>query len=225
MDEANAPENEGRLRVVVDEREKRSGLPEAVARQWPRTFTGLLSVGDVEIGPRVIVERKTVADFVLSVEDGRLFEQAWALHGASWRPLLVVEGEDPWDAARLTSRAMRSILASLMVGYGVPLIRTASVAETAAWMEAIAVQEERRLARWRTPTKPPDARVAMDVLGAIPGVGDFRARRLVERFGSVRAVLAAEERDLRDVPGVGVGTARAIREAAGGAGRVSEAVA
>ncbi len=210
------------LTVVVDDREGRSGLAEAIAAIGRRVAVSRLPVGDVGIGPRILIERKTVADFVLSVEDGRLFEQAWALRGASWRPLLIVEGEEPWDAARLTSRALRGILASLMIGCGVPLIRTATVAETAAWIEAIALQEDRRLARRRRPSVPPDARVAMDVLGAIPGVGDYRARRLVERFGDVRAVLAAETRDLCDVPGIGPGTARAIRDAGRGSGRTAE---
>ena len=213
------------LTVVVDDREGRSGLAGAIAATGRNVAVARLPVGDVGIGPRILVERKTVADFVLSVEDGRLFEQAWALRSASWRPLLVVEGEEPWDAARLTSRALRGILASLMIGCGVPLIRTASVAETAAWVESIAGQEDRRLPRRTRPASPPDARVAMDVLGATPGVGDYRARRLVERFGTVNAVLAADERSLRDVPGVGRGTARAIRAAADGSGRVAESCA
>jgi DNA excision repair protein ERCC-4 len=167
----------------------------------------------------VLVERKTVADFVLSVEDGRLFEQAWALRGASRRPLIVVEGEEPYDAARMSPHALRGILAALLVGYGVPLLRTASVGETAEWVEVIARREERRLARRPAEVAPSDARVAMDVLGAIPGVGDARARRLVERFGSVRAVLAAREDALGDVPGIGPVTARAIRAAGGSEAR------
>jgi DNA excision repair protein ERCC-4 len=213
------------ITVVVDDREPRPGLADAIASIGRPVVVGRLPVGDVEIGPRVLIERKTVADFVLSVEDGRLFEQAWALRGASWRPLLVVEGEAPYDAARLSSRQMRGILASLVVGCGVPLLRTASTSETALWVDAIARQEERRLARRGPRTKPTDARVAMDVLGAIPGVGDGRARRLVERFGSVAGVTGADERDLCEVPGIGLTTARAIREALGGAGRVSESAA
>lgn len=203
-----------RLTVVVDDRERRPGLADELARLGRRVAVGRLPVGDAEIGPRVLVERKTVADFVLSVEDGRLFEQAWALRGACRRPLLVVEGEDAYDAARLSPRSLRGILAALLVGNGVPLLRTASIAETAEWIEVIARREERRLARNRADVAPTDARVAMDVLGAIPGVGDGRARRLVERFGSVRAVFTADEDALCEVPGIGSVTARSIRAAA-----------
>jgi Fanconi anemia group M protein len=217
MGDENAPEPEKRLRIVVDERDGRSGLPEAVARLWPRTFAGRLPVGDVEIGPRVLVERKTVADFVASLEDGRLFRQAAALTQTSTNPLLVVEGEDPFDAARLPPEALRGVLLTLMVGFRLPLLRTGSPDETALTVARIATHEERRLARREAPegVRPTAARRAMEVLASIPGVGDDRARRLLDSFGTVAAVAAASEEDLRAAPGIGPATARAIREACG----------
>ena len=217
------PHTPAPLTVAVDDRERRPGLADAIAALGRRVAVTRLPVGDVEIGPRVLVERKTVADFVLSVEEGRLFEQAFALRGACWRPLLIVEGEEPYDAARLSSRTLRGILASLLVGYGLPILRTASIAETAEWIETIAVREERRLARGARRATKPDARIAMDVLGAIPGVGDGRARRLVERFGTVGAALAAGEAELMEVPGIGRQTAREIRSVATGSRGAAEA--
>jgi ERCC4-type nuclease len=217
MGEENAPETDGRLRIVVDEREGRSGLPEAVARLWPRVFTGRLPVGDVEIGPRVIVERKTVADFVASLADERLFRQAAALTRTSYHPLLVVEGEDPVDVADLPPEALRGVLLTLLVGYRLPLLRTGSVEETALTIARIAKHEERRLARrdGAEAAGPTPARRAMEVLASIPGVGDERARRLISTFGSVAAVAGAAEEDLCEAPGIGPATARAIREACG----------
>jgi Fanconi anemia group M protein len=217
MDEENEPEPEVRLRVVVDGREGRSGLPEAVASVWPRTFAGRLPVGDVEIGPRVLVERKTVSDFVLSLEDGRLFRQAMALTRTSVSPLLVVEGEDPFDAARLPPEALRGVLLTLLVGYRLPILRTGSLEETALSVARIARHEERRLARRETaePARPTAARRAMEILASIPGVGDRRARKLLSSFGSVAAVTAAPEEDLLAAPGIGPATARAIRESCG----------
>lgn len=204
------------VEVTVDDREPRPGLADALAHLGRDVVVARLPVGDVAIGTRILVERKTVADFVLSLETGRLFRQAWALRRASWRPLLVVEGEDAYDAGRLASRQIRGVVASLLVGCGVPLVRTCDVRDTAAWVLAILEQEERRVARLGTPPPPRDARVAMDVLGALPGVGDQRARRLIERFGSAGAALAASEEDLLTVDGIGPATARAIRNALAG---------
>ena len=211
------------LRLVVDDRESRSGLADALAARWPAVAVGRLSVGDVEVGPRVLVERKTVADFVLSIEDGRLLTQAWAMTRACEAPLLVVEGEDAFDAARIPPRALRGVVLTLLLRCRVPMLRTASVEETADVVAHVAAQEERRLARLAEPPAPKAGRAAMDVLASIPGIGDLRARRLLDTFGSVRAVLTADDDALLDVPEVGHATVRALRRTVDGVREVAPA--
>ena len=51
-----------------------------------------LNAGDFWIGGRIAVERKTLADFAVSVVDGRLFKQAAALANSRMRGVLVLEG-------------------------------------------------------------------------------------------------------------------------------------
>jgi ERCC4-type nuclease len=46
------------------------------------------------------------------------------------------------------------------------------------------------------------ADIAEDVL-LLPGISSVGARRLLEHFGSLRAVFAADERELRAVPRIG----------------------
>ena len=46
------------------------------------------------------------------------------------------------------------------------------------------------------------ADVAEDVLRCLPGVSSVGARRLLEHFGSLRAVFSADERELRQVHGI-----------------------
>ncbi|MEN8133773.1 MAG: helix-hairpin-helix domain-containing protein [Pseudomonadota bacterium] len=54
-------------------------------------------------------------------------------------------------------------------------------------------------------------RVQAHILQGLPGVGPERAKRLLEQFGSVEAVVAANEAELTSVQGIGQGTAQAIR--------------
>ncbi len=201
---------------MVDDREQRGGLVAALAERSPLPVrVGRLGIGDVEIGPRVLVERKTVRDLVASIRDGRLFRQAYALNGACKRPLLIVEGRDAVDVVGVPPDSLRGALLALTIGYRVPMLRTGSTEETAELIAHLAWQERRRLARRDgVDTAPLPGRIAADMLGVIPGVGDFRAQRLVRRFGSLGGVLAAAEADLRAVAGVGPATARAIRRAA-----------
>jgi ERCC4-type nuclease len=100
-----------------------------------------------------------------------------------------------------------------MVAFRIPLLRTASPVETAVFVAHAAAQESRRLGPPRREPVPDGRRVSMDVLSAIPGVGDGKARRLLDRFGSVTAVAKADERLLGKTPGVGPSTAQSIRRA------------
>ena len=72
-----------------------------------------------------------------------------------------------------------------------------------------------RLCVGRTATKGKrprgKARLQSRLLQGLPGVGPERARRLLERFGTIEAVVAASADALAAVPGIGKGTAEAIR--------------
>ena len=202
-----------RLRIIVDDREPRPGVADAIGARWDDVVVGRLDVGDIAIGARVLVERKTVADFVSSTHDGRLFRQMYAISQACHAPLLIIEGEDALDAAGLAPRALRGTLLMILTGYRVPMLRTESVEETAEIVVHLAEREERRAARAEQPPEPRPARVALSVLAAVPGVGDLRARRLLHALGSVKGVVSADDDTLLDVDDIGPATVRAIRRA------------
>lgn len=193
--------------VVVDEREQRSPLLAHLRERWPRTIEGRLPVGDVGIGPRVLVERKTIADLAASLSDGRLFRQAYALAGCAERPLFVIEGILDVAAVEqtgLSPNAYRSVMLSLLVGYGIGVIRTRSVHETTVWLSRLADRESRRFRRIvRAPEAPAREEPETAMLASLPGIGARRAARLMEEFGSVRAVLDADPKRLRRVEGIG----------------------
>jgi hypothetical protein len=54
-----------------------------------------LPIGDYFIDSGVVVERKTYADFAISLVDGRLFSQAAALAQSPHRPVVLLEGPKP----------------------------------------------------------------------------------------------------------------------------------
>jgi Fanconi anemia group M protein len=222
MDEAMS---DPAVRVVVDDRESRAGLADVLRRAGLAIEIARLPVGDVAIGARILVERKTTADFAASIADRRLFDQAYALRGACSRPLIVIEGDDAAAFGRISVENARGALTALVVSYGIPVLRTQSLDDTAVWIGLIVARETQRLERLaRAAKRRAEPRTSLDVLCAIPGVGPRRASSLVEHLGSPRAVFNAEQRTLRDVPGVGPVVARRIEDAADGSGRVAEAV-
>lgn len=214
--------------VVIDHRERPSGLPLAVARQTgsePRLAT--LEVGDVLVGSRYLIERKTWTDLSASLVDGRLLAQAAAMRRSGRSCAIILEGD--WaDAAEsgVDPAALRGALVSVAFDHGIPVLPSSSVEGTAKWIASIARRcrtegappgfagvtptgERREAAPPARPSRTPksaEARAreqAIDALAALAGVGRSRAEALLARFGDIAGVAAADPGDLEATPGVG----------------------
>jgi DNA excision repair protein ERCC-4 len=189
--------------VVFDHREVRSGIPDALAAAGIDLRPEQLPAGDYVISDRLVVERKTGADLAASIKDRRLFEQIERLKETFEAVVLVVEGEPLHISEASWQGALGRALAS-----GASLLRTEDPDDTAAWLERLHRLEGRPPSevRGRPMARRPTsnlADVAEDVLRCLPGVSSVGARRLLVHFGSLRAVFAADERQLREVRGIG----------------------
>ena len=126
------------MQIVVDANESRCGLAELLAASWPAVAIRYLPVGDVAIGKRMLVERKTAEDCIASLEDGRRFRQAVQLHAACEKPLLIHEGgKDPLGQL-VQSGPTRGALLALMIGFRIPILPTHDLRETATVIRHIA---------------------------------------------------------------------------------------
>lgn len=230
--------------VVLDDRERASGLDECLARKlgWPPVIRRL-AVGDILIRERILIERKTATDFEASMLDGRLFAQAEALAAQRFDVLFLIEGSFRRESNRLSGAALRQAMLSLVMDWRMPLVRSASLEDTALWVQALLSGKRKRAeppdwrrvtpsgarrpasARPRRPGKPQipasqrAKRQTEAILSAIEGVGPTKARALALAFGSLSGVLAAGHDELARVPGVGTRLAARIREALEGKAR------
>ena len=84
--------NLSHLRIVVDEREKRSGIPSLLKGIGINLEIKTLPVGDYIVAPETIVERKSISDLVSSVFDGRLFDQCNRMKENFQFPIIIIEG-------------------------------------------------------------------------------------------------------------------------------------
>jgi ERCC4-type nuclease len=201
---------------VVDDREAGSGIARLLsARQDVSVRVERLPLGDYRIDGRLLVERKTLPDLVLSIKDGRLFTQGCRLADADIWTAVVLEG----SARDLAGSAMRreaiqGALITLTLYLGVPLLRSRDPEESARLM-LYAAQQGRTMITGSVTRKGsrPRGKAAIQarVLQGLPLVGPERAHRLLERFGSLEAVMAAGVTELASVRGIGRGTAQAIR--------------
>jgi len=206
----------GIIAIAVDDREVRSSVPDILrGREDVVVSVRRLPLGDYEIDGGLLIERKTLLDLAQSLKDGRLFRQAWRLAEAPQRGIVILEGTSrDLVSSGMRREALQGALITLSVFLGLPLLRSQDAAETARLM-VYAGRQGRALARGGLPRHgmhPKGKRgLQFHILQGLPGIGPERARRLLEAFGTVEAIITAEEEALCEVTGVGQGTAKAIR--------------
>ena len=92
---------------------------------------GSLDVGDYLIGLGAAVGRKAGGDFVASLLDGRMAEQAAKLRATYEKVVWIIEG-DPYDShIALEPRVITGAISHLAVVEGATVLRTQSLQETA----------------------------------------------------------------------------------------------
>lgn len=202
--------------ILIDDRERAGSLPAELARSGVFTLeVQRLALGDYLVDGRFLFERKTLPDLALSIQDGRLFRQAQRLAESPLRAGLILEGTvADLEGSGMRWEAMQGALVTVALFIGLPLLRCRTPAETARTFEFVA-RQGRAVAGGALPRRGrrPKGKAAWQryLLQGLPGVGSARAARLLERFGTVEAVLTADAAALAAVPGIGANTARAVR--------------
>jgi DNA excision repair protein ERCC-4 len=205
-----------RIHVIVDNRERPSGVV-AELEKLPGVTIKIeqLRVGDYCIDGAVLIERKTAADFAQSLIDGRLFGQANRMSKSSLRSAYIIEGTGAeWSALGVSREALQGALVTLMLIFDIPVLRSVDPAESAR----LIVYTGSQLMRQRDPNHVPyrEAKAKrkrtrqLRILKSLPGVGAERAKRLLERFGTIRACFGASVEELQNVEGIGPKIAAAI---------------
>ena len=128
---------------------------------------------------------------------------------------MIIEGENLFARRRISADAIYGALASIAVDFGIPIMSTKDDKETAQVLLAIA---KREAAEGRKPGIRGEKGTMLlqerqqFILEGLPNISGVIAQRLLAHFGSVSAVLAASEKDLQKVKGVGKKIAKDIRE-------------
>ncbi len=202
--------------IVADDRERKSDVIELLLEiENVEVDIRRLSIGDYQIGKRVIIERKTLKDFAISVIDGRLFKQMIYLANSKFEGVLILEGTSS-DSIEIgvTREAMQGALINVSLIMGIPVLRSKNPAETAKLIVFIARQIESITngGVQRHGYQPKGIRYRQRyILQGLPKVGRERADRLLDRFGSVEAVVSASIDDLQTVDGIGKNIAEKIK--------------
>lgn len=203
--------------IRADHREVAGGVPGLLAAvEGVTVVLEQLDVADYVLSARLAVERKTIPDFAASIVDRRLFGQVERLGRRYERVVYLIEGAGLYEEHNLHPNAVRGALSYLAVLSGATIVHSEGPEDSALLMATMARHAQHGLeyevsshAVHRGST--PDRRQRY-VVEQLPGIGPKTAHALLERFGSLGALFAADEEALRAVPGIGPKRARAVRD-------------
>ncbi|MBM3501001.1 MAG: hypothetical protein FJX74_20300 [Armatimonadetes bacterium] len=159
------------------------------------------------VSPGRIAERLTTVQFARAIVTKTLFLTALDLRAQDVEPIYIIEGGDFGEYGGLHPNAVRGALSALVVEYGGSVLRTNDPEDSAEVILMIARHSqfgvpEISLAAKRKAESPADEQ--RRVVEMLPGVGFTLARRLLQRFGSIRRIVRASPEKLAEVRGLSV---------------------
>jgi DNA excision repair protein ERCC-4 len=203
------------LRIIIDEREKKSGIPDLLRAVGVSIELKNLPVGDYIVAPETIVERKSIQDFISSVFDGRLFDQCNRLKEYFEHPIILMEGNvDQIEDLTENPLVFYGAISSVVLYFKIPIIPTPNASHTAKLLIAMCTRQENKKGPFLKKIKKSDdlQKQQLSVLCSLPGVGEKLATRMLEKFGSPTNTLKASYTELSKIKGVGESRALRIRK-------------
>lgn len=210
------------MKIVIDHREMRSRVAEALVKLGAEIEITTLEIGDYVVSDRVAFERKTVDDiFATLLERRELFSQLMDLAKSYKLPILIIEGKDIFffSSRRMNPKAIQGFLNTIAL-MRIPTLYTLNEAETAQVISMIAAKEQTNKTRpfnlHGKRSRLSQTEIKEYIVSSLPGIGQVAARNLLKHFGSVENVMTAPLEELMKVERVGYKTADRVRKLAGG---------
>jgi len=206
--------------IVVDTREKGSLVPAKLEELKVPIEYRTLEIGDYLIG-NLCVERKEIGDYVGSLIEGRLNNQLYELSYHYSHSILLVEGFV--DEVLWMRKIKRSVYISSLAGAickksiegqqgVVSVVMVSSPYDTALLLYYL--DEKVSSGEFRMPQYNPEPKWKMSrivsLVCSLPGVGETRGLKLLEKFNSIEDLVKASVEQIDEVEGIGTKTAQEI---------------
>lgn len=207
--------------LKIDFREISSGILDAITNINNRLDYEFcfLETGDYQVCDKIIVERKTLSDFLESIKNGRLFQQAYRMSQTEMNGLIILEGDKTSvDSSGMSRKAVQGALLHLTVFIGIPVIRSKDIHETASLLINLLLQCQRQeLPRKKKIIHGLKAvkfnkkqRQKLFLIQNLPGIGINRGLGLLKKFSTFENIMNASSDDLMKVEGIGYKLGKSI---------------
>jgi Fanconi anemia group M protein len=196
------PEQEqNKAPIIIDTREKQSLIASLLRERKANIKFETLEIADYLIN-NIAIERKTYSDFISSMINKRLFTQ---LDNIKKYPkhFLIIEGKT--ELSNNLKKASQGMILSIITSLNIPIIFTENQEETADYLILLAKQQEKQNKEQPlryTPSNLTEKEQKQFILEGFSGIGPVTAKKLLKQFGSIRNIINAEEKELKEVLGI-----------------------
>ena len=203
------------IRIVIDERERKSGIPKLLQAIGVNVEVKTLPIGDYIVSHETVVERKSIHDFISSIFDGRLFDQCNRLKEHFKFPIILLEGNvDEIESITENPLVFYGALSTIAVDFKIPVIPTPNASHTAKLLVSLSSRKESIKGPLLKKIKKSNdtQKQQLIVLCSLPGIGEKTAIRMLEKFGTPLKALSSSTKDLAKIPGLGESRAKKIKK-------------
>jgi len=199
----------------VDERERKSGIPDLLKAVGLNLEMKTLPIGDYIVAPETVVERKSIRDLLSSVFDGRLFDQCSRLKEHFQYPVILLEGNvDEIDEIADNPLIFYGAISTIVIDFKIPIIPTPSAMHSAKLLVSMCSRNESPKGPYLKKIKKSNdlEKQQLSSLCSLPGIGEKFAVRMLEKFGTPLKVFTATTSELAKVEGLGEARAKKIKK-------------
>jgi len=182
-------------KVIIDIHEKNSLVLANLIELGVETEIKSLEIGDYIIG-NVIIERKTMNDFISSMLSKRLLEQLNNMTQYENR-LLILEGKNRNETS-INPKAMGGMILSISLNFKIPVIKTENEKETAEYLFLLAKQQAKQKTELNMHARIPKTKQEQKkyIIESFQGIGPATAEKLLNKFGTIKEVINSSVEEL-----------------------------
>lgn len=191
-------------KIVADYREKNCLIASELVQYGIEVEFKELKVADY-IVKDVAIERKTVSDFISSMINHRLVKQLEELQQYE-NKLLIIEGIEEHeiysdDNEGMHANSVRGFLLSILLKHKVPIIFTKDYRDTAKFISVLAKRKEKEMPLNVNKKSFNKKERLQFILEGFPGIGPKTARKLLEKFKTIKGIANASIEELTEAIG------------------------
>ena len=189
--------------VIIDNREKNTLIPSFLSKNKIPFKFEQLEVGDYIIND-LIIERKTINDLKSSIMNKRLFSQLNNLREQN-RKIIIIEGnfEELTNNETLHENSLRGAILSISLKEKIPIIFSKDEKDTYSYIELLARKRKDSPSMSLRPGRKLSSTEEKKkfILEGFPNIGPTTAKKLIEKYKSLKNIFNAEEKELEDILG------------------------